>query len=500
MTDRTRRELLRLAAAAGAGATLSGALARPALAAPTQDYDDGNDAVPGGLAGEPERVIVVGAGWAGLTVANALRNAGVDHVVVDGRRRIGGRARTVSLAGIPIDLGCSWIHGPIGNPMTRYAEQAGVARVSGNVEQDALILRFYDAHLDREVNQVERVQPLGHLLNFAQNDSATIADELGPRASVRDGAQVYLDRQGLEGDARRQTEFLIRSESEFVYGTAWGQLSLEHWSWANAESDYLGTGQGEFPVGGYGRLIRAMAGSGSVRLGHRVTAIELTRRGVLVRARAGRRRVALRGSHVVVTAPLGVLQRGLIGFEPGLPAGKRAAMARVGYGAVEKVAMVFDEPFWNDLTHTHIVFVSDHGALEFPIWIDMQRSHGVPALVAFCGGPFARTLGGLGHEARVALTLTRLEEILGRPVPRPRAVATTGWQHDRYSAGSYSAMLVGSSPADLDTLAEPVRGRVLFAGEATSRARHSTADGAMSSGIREAKRLLRRPAVGLSAG
>src|SRR4051812_18591410 len=120
----TRRDALRLAAAAGAGATFAGPLARLALGATTGTYDDGTHAVPGGLAGDPERVIIVGAGWAGLTAANALRNAGVDHVVLDGRGRIGGRAHTADVGGIPIDLGCSWIHGPYGNPMMKFAQQA----------------------------------------------------------------------------------------------------------------------------------------------------------------------------------------------------------------------------------------------------------------------------------------------------------------------------------------------------------------------------------------
>ena len=79
---------------------------------------------------------------------------------------------------------------------------------------------------------------------------------------MRDGAQVYLDRNGLDGDARRATEFLIRSVSEFVYGTDWARLSLERWSWANSESDYLGVGQGDFPSAGTARSIPAMAGGG----------------------------------------------------------------------------------------------------------------------------------------------------------------------------------------------------------------------------------------------
>src|SRR5262245_31659994 len=69
----TRRELLRAAAVAGAGIALPGLLARGALAARSASYDDGTGSIPGGLDGAPERVIIVGAGWAGLTAANALR-------------------------------------------------------------------------------------------------------------------------------------------------------------------------------------------------------------------------------------------------------------------------------------------------------------------------------------------------------------------------------------------------------------------------------------------
>ena len=61
MRDRTRRELFRLAAAAGAGSLLAGPLTQELFAAEMQDYDDGTDVVPGGFEGDPERVIIVGA-------------------------------------------------------------------------------------------------------------------------------------------------------------------------------------------------------------------------------------------------------------------------------------------------------------------------------------------------------------------------------------------------------------------------------------------------------
>jgi monoamine oxidase len=500
----TRRDALRLAAAAGAGAALAGPFARSAFGASTASYDDGTSSVPGGLTGDVERVIVIGAGWAGLACANALRNAGVPYVLLEARDRIGGRAHTADLDGVPVDLGCSWFHQPIGNPLARYADQAGVTRINGDVELDAPRMRYYDAFLDRELGMFEKGPAFTHALNFGENDSATIADELGPTASVRDGAQVYLDKNGLQGDRRRETEHLIRLISELSDAYDWTRLSLKDWAWANSESSYLGIGEGDMPKGGYRGVYRALAGPGQVRLNHRVDAVERVRNGVVVRATVtGRhkpRRTTLRGSHVVVTVPLGVLKANAIRFDPVLPQAKRTAVDRIGFGAVEKVAMAFDEPFWSDLTHTHMVFLSDHAPFELPWWVDLNRIAGLPALVAFTGGPFARYMHTLKPADALALARTRMREMLGRDVPQPRAYVATNWQSDRFARGAYSAMLVGGTLDDFDAMATPVGGRVLFAGEATYRKRYRLADGAFSSGIREAKRLLGRSAVTLSAG
>ena len=80
-----------------------------------EDFDDGRTDVPRGVAAPVERVLVVGAGVAGLTAANALTHAGVECVVLEARDRIGGRLHTVDVGGSPVDLGGSWIHMPDGN-------------------------------------------------------------------------------------------------------------------------------------------------------------------------------------------------------------------------------------------------------------------------------------------------------------------------------------------------------------------------------------------------
>jgi monoamine oxidase len=442
-------------------------------------------------------VIVIGAGWAGLTAANALRNAGIDHVVLEGRDRIGGRAHTVDLDGVPVDVGCSWIHDPIGNPLSTYAEQAGVAVRDADHVADAATYRMWDARLGRELSSAEKLTALGHGATFAFSGMPAIAAELGAQASIRDGAEVFLDRQGLVGDARRHAAFVIRSLTELSENYPWTKMSLQNV--ARRELLYTG-GLGVFPVGGYQRLCRAMAGSEPVLLSHRVVAIERFRERVTVHAVVdGGRRVSFHGSHVLVTVPLGVLKGGGIRFYPTLPLVKRAAIRRVGFGSIEKVVLRFDDAFWADALHTHILNISGRVPFQLPLWVDVDRISGDPVLVVFSSGTDARRTHASGPETALELTLARLGEILGRDVPRPRAWHVTDWLGSPYTRGGYTSTALGASPDDLDVLAEPVGGRLLFGGEHTHRHRYAHADGAMTTGIREAKRLLRSATVTLSA-
>ncbi len=79
-----------------------------------------------------DRVVIVGAGIAGLAAASRLTAAGIDYVVLEARDRIGGRLHTIDLAGTPVDLGGSWIHHPVGNPMSALCDELDVARDPGD--------------------------------------------------------------------------------------------------------------------------------------------------------------------------------------------------------------------------------------------------------------------------------------------------------------------------------------------------------------------------------
>ena len=319
-----------------------------------------------------------------------------------------------------------------------------------------------------------------------------LAAELGPDASAADGIEAFVTGAGLApGPARRARQMLygaIEAESADL-----AERQSLRWMWN--ELEYEGNYFGDVPEGGYRRLVTAMAAGVDVRLGVPVTEVAVAADGVRVRAADGS---SEEGSHAVVTVPLGVLKRGALRFSPGLPPDRLAAIERLGFGRFEKVALRFEEPFWRAAGFPHLViFPRDPG--EWIVWVMGLDAFGAgPVLVFFVFHSDAGRIMGTGRgDGAVRWALDLLGEAIGAPCPEPVEVAVTSWGTDPYTAGAYTHIPPEARPADADLLGEPVGGRLLFAGEHTQSARLAYADGAMTSGIREAKRLLGQPAVHL---
>ncbi len=114
-----------------------------------------------------------------------------------------------------------------------------------------------------------------------------------------------------------------------------------------------------------------------------------------------------------------------------------------------------------------------------------------PTIVClYAGEPGQNAQDTMSDAELIEGATTALRGLVGGSIPEPVAAATTRWRADAYAQGSYSFVAVGSSPADMDTLAEPIEGRVLFAGEATDSDWYATVDGALRSGLREARRVV----------
>ena len=450
--------------------------------------DDGSPVVPGGIVGPVERVLVVGAGVAGLTVANALAHAGVRCTVLEARTRVGGRLHTADLAGSPVDLGGSWLHHPVGNPLSAVATAVGIEGRPGNPWPN---VSAFDRGTGRWQSPAEvEAGLLAQSAGFERSLGALRA-ELGPRASGAEGIEAYLATTGLSGDALRQARQGLRAGVEADAAAAAEDQSLA-WLWTQQE--YEGDYFGNLPAGGYASVVNALAAGLDVRADWPVAHVGLTDEGVTVTSAAGQTES---GSHVVVTVPLGVLKQRRPSFGPALPPERVAAVDRLGFGRYEKVALKFDRAFWRDAGWSHLVLFPPDPA-EPVTWVfDHDAFSGFPVVVAHVLHSAApRLTAGSAADAGRRVT-DMLAEALGEPCPDPVAVAVTRWADDPYAAGAYTHVPPDAANADADLLGTPLGGRLLFAGEHTQSARLGYADGAMTSGIREAKRLLGTRAVTL---
>lgn len=437
-------------------------------------FDDGNRGIPSGVAGPVDRVIVIGAGVAGITASNALASAGVECVVLEARERVGGRIHTVDVGGTPVDLGAAWIHHPLGNPITRLAESAGVPRISGDFRPDAV---FFDPSTG-SIDAPPRSE-VDSLISdfFAEFDRLG----LGPEASVAEAVSVFL-----VGRERRPWDLnVLRTMAEAEGSGTMAELAVGGFPPSTLE--YGGSSLGDFPVGGYARVVASLGPS--ARTGAEVVWVAYGPDGVEVGLVDGS---VERGSHVLVTVPLGVLKAQTIEFRPGLPGIRTEAISRIGFGRFEKVVLAFDRSLGSERSHLYPI-----GEREFRVVMDMEPFTGRPVVVATAFGSSADLLVDGTDDEVTGHLMGHLRAAWGA-VPDPVEIARSEWARDPYARGAYSFVPPGATRADFDLLGQPVAGRVLFAGEATGSARVGYVDGAFSTAIREAKRLLGTPEVELT--
>ncbi len=431
-------------------------------------------AEPGSPAADPEtHVLVVGAGMAGLTVARVLADAGVEVTVLEARGRLGGRTLTDTVGGAVVDVGAAWYHGITDNPAAAFAEANGLAWVPDRIPYTTL----YDEATDTRLGDAAWKTLDGHQEGFIEALPALQAD-LGPEASLADGIDAWVSDEDLAGQEARLARFATAQWlGDLEYASPITEQSLDA-VWAEKSL----RGGDQFPVGGYGRVVDALAEGLDVRLDHPVSEIAVSADGVHLTAGGD----AFDGTHVVVTVPVGVLRSGAITFSPPLSESRRDALDRLDMGNLEKVVLVWDEAWWDGSTS----FVSAEGDGRFPEFLDLREVAGANMLVGLYGGNFARTVQReWSDEDIVAGALAALQAAWGTAIPAPKASSVTHWTTDPFAGGSYASLPVGASRDDLVTLSEPEGDRLLFAGEATEPDYYGNVHAAVMTGLREAARL-----------
>jgi monoamine oxidase len=461
---------------------LIGIAATPGIASVVQDQNPTRTA----------DVIVVGAGFAGLAAAKALRAAGVEPLVVEARDRVGGRTCPGSIAGLTIDLGGMWV-GPTKTVLHALAGEYGVktypqyitgksaielnGKWHSSEGEDYLALLSLPVKLD--------VAQLVYRLTALSDSINPESPWTHPKAEAFDAMtlQTWLDEHTHTDGAMSFMVSLIRS----VFCAEPAELSFLYClfylrSGGNLEelTTFRNGAQQRLFVGGVHQLSRLMADQLGERvlLNSPVSEIAQDVAGVAVTCP-----VATFRARAVIVAIAPALA-GRIVYSPLLPHKRDALTQRMPMGSVIKVWVAYSTPFWRARGFSGL-FSSDTAA--FGPAFDVTPP-GTPAgiLAGFFDARNSVEWSARTGEQRRAEVLRCLTSAFGAEAATPLEYVEKNWTQERFSLGCYTGTLgPGALTQFGPTLRERV-GRIFFAGTESSPIWAGYIEGALRSGARAA--------------
>jgi monoamine oxidase len=454
-------------------------------------------------------VVVVGAGFAGLAAAHQLVKAGRSVIVLEARKRVGGRILNASIGGGEvIEIGGQWV-GPTQDRILALGEEMGVPTYKTFNEGDNLYYRGGTLQRFSSSGPLGAVPPdpegAPQAAAFIQqiNDMAAQVPREKPWESAR---AAEWDSQTVETFKRSATlseggRFLLDVGVEAVFAAEPSDISLLwllfYTAAAGNEStpgdfnrllNTAGGAQESRYVGGSQRvalrLAKKLGGSKRIVLGSPVRRIKQGGKSVSVYSD----RAIVNAKRVIVAIPPTLCQR--IEFSPALPAGRDRLTQNWPMGSVVKCEAVYDKPFWRDEGLTGQV-VSDASPIK--ITFDNTPASGSPGvLLGFIEGRESRQWGQKSARERRDAVLRNFAAYFGERALKPSNYVEMAWQEETWSGGCYAGNLTPGTLLDFGpAIREPV-GRIHWAGTETATLWAGYMDGAVRSGERAAAEALAR--------
>ncbi|MEH3141598.1 MAG: FAD-dependent oxidoreductase [Mycobacterium kyogaense] len=447
------------------------------------------------MTGAHARVVVVGAGLAGLVAARDLAESGAEVNVLEARDRVGGRMRGVPVSsGVVADGGAAYL-GRQHTELLRLVGDHGLNLVSTGMTGESTFLID-----DDRTTTASRVPPLDAV---ALGDLFDRLDDL--IESVRPNAPWLTpdaDRLDHQTAKRWLVDGIARPDAHAFFPLFLGEMmaadpaaiSVLHMAFylrSGGGIQYLNAFEGgaqQWRIDGGAHLLAdALADElgDRVHLNHPVAAIDQGDDGVVVRCDAGTNRppAEFRADRVIVALPPLLAHR--IDFRPGLSTPR--ATAATGRGCAIKVHLSYQAPLWRE-DGLSGWSVSTSGPLLSTV-DDSPPDGSAGVLTGFVTGAAASAFSALSPADQEGSALAHVGRLFPA-LPPPDTCSVTDWLAEEYSRGCYAALF---GPGDWlrlgPTLTEPHR-RIHWAGTETSLEYFGLMEGAIRSGQRAAAEVI----------
>lgn len=405
------------------------------------------------------KVLIIGAGAAGLYAGYLLKERGVDFEILEASDSLGGRLqRSETFADFEIDLGANTLKG-------NYSVAADLVTVSGtSISPENRSAQYWKG------GQFIDEFPFEFIFHYDIMAQEAIAEDLNYSA--------YFEQYGSKED----NEFFHHFAAAEA-GTSPDRVSAK-WEPLFRSKATSGAERNIFAKS-YSRFIQEHVGKaveGRIRFNTTVSTIDYSQSLLKVGSTEGS---SFQGTKVLVTVPISVLKAGNITFSPSLPDAKMSAFSRIDMDACVHVLLKFSEQFYPDKiiggsTCTQYLNAA-HGK--------QGQDHVLSALVM---GKQASALTELGEEAMVQALLQELNLMYENKASAYFLESQVkNWGTDRNALGAFSFCRTGHGETARLDLAEPIDGKLFFAGEASHyNGHHATVHGAMETAYREVLKIL----------